>query len=162
MTFNDSTHQTTDTPATPPASDPPASEGAVAAVTDSGAGVAQATTPAATPTPPQPTLPELKIVILAKDNHVLIGVGSPGCDPVSETVNGDLFEILRPGVVLNTVQVALRRWDTAKLNPKAVAPPPPPAVPATTKPPTSKPASKPPAPAAKKDERPAPPMPRFF
>ncbi len=84
---------------------------------------AAATSPAAV----KPKADELKIVIIIKDNHATIGVQAPDCDPVFETAEGDLSEILAHSHI--AVDNARAKWATSKRNPKAELPTPPPPAP---------------------------------
>lgn len=81
---------------------------------------------------PKPKADELKIVIILKDTRAMIGVQSPDCDPVYETMDGDLSAVLTR--VPQTVEIARSKWVTSKRNPKAdlPAPPKPAEKPATT------------------------------
>ena len=63
---------------------------------------------------------ELKIVIIQRDDRIMLGVQSPDCDPVYETLKGTLAAALKrvPKLVLE----AKTRWETSKLNPKCETP----------------------------------------
>ncbi len=63
---------------------------------------------------------ELKVVIIMRDNRMMLGVQSPDCDPVYETFEGTLAAALKrvPKLVLE----AKARWETSKLNPKCETP----------------------------------------
>lgn len=99
---------------------------------------------------------ELKIVLIVKNNRALIGVQSPDCDPVYETMDGDLAAAL-PWVP-KTVEMAKLRWATNKRNPKADLPKPPIPTPvATSSQPTGTTKKKAAAVAAA-----TPPQPKFF
>lgn len=87
---------------------------------------------------PKPKTDELKIVIILKANRAMIGVQSPDCDPVYETMDGDMPAVL--AWVPKTVEVARAKWSVSKRNPMAELPkpPPPPPRPATTTAPAGK------------------------
>jgi len=76
----------------------------------------------------KPATNELKIVIVMKSDRAMIGVQAPDCDPVYETMDGDLPAVL--AWVPKTVEVARLKWATSKRNPKADLPKP--VVPVTT------------------------------
>ncbi|MDP2730289.1 MAG: hypothetical protein Q8O55_07395 [Dehalococcoidales bacterium] len=78
---------------------------------------------AAAPVAVKPKADELKIVIVIKDNRATIGVQAPDCDPVFETAEGDLSEILAHSHI--AVDNARAKWATSKRNPKADLPAPP-------------------------------------
>ena len=63
---------------------------------------------------------ELKVVIIMRDNRMLLGVQSPDCDPVYETLEGTLAAALKR--VPKLVAEAKTRWETSKLNPKCEIP----------------------------------------
>lgn len=65
---------------------------------------------------------EIKIVVNIKETKAVIGVQSPGCDPVFETAEGDLAEIL--GHTANLVETATERWKTQPKNPAIKLPEP--------------------------------------
>lgn len=67
---------------------------------------------------------EIKIVINIKGTRAVIGVNSPGCDPVFTTVEGSLVEIL--GNTAQMVTAAQEKWKTTKKNPKIDIPQPAP------------------------------------
>lgn len=75
------------------------------------------------PSTPKPTN-EMKVVIVIKDANILLGVQSPDCDPVYQTMKGTLAVALKQVLVL--VEEAKEKWATAPLNPKANLPEPPP------------------------------------
>ena len=74
--------------------------------------------------PPEPEkakpVNELKVVIIMRDNRIMLGVQSPDCDPVYETLEGTLAAALKR--VPKLVQEAKTRWETSKLNPKCEIP----------------------------------------
>ena len=110
-----------------------------------------ATATAEVPKPAEkPASNELKIVIVMKSDRAMIGVQAPDCDPVYETMDGDLPAVL--ACVPKTVEVARLKWATSKRNPKADLPKP--AAPVTTA--TTTAARKPAAAKA------APAQPKFF
>jgi len=63
---------------------------------------------------------ELKVVIIMRDNRIMLGVQSPDCDPVYETLEGTLAAALKR--VPKLVEEAKARWETSKLNPKCETP----------------------------------------
>ncbi|GAI45126.1 unnamed protein product, partial [marine sediment metagenome] len=73
---------------------------------------------------------ELKVVIIIRDNRMMLGVQSPDCDPVYETLEGTLAAALKR--VPKLVEEAKTRWETSKLNPKCETPLPSQAQPVTT------------------------------
>lgn len=87
--------------------------------------------PAAEPAPEATKKPanEMKIVIVMRDENLMIGVQSPSCDPVYTTMKGTLPAALKKVPAL--VAEAKKKWETTPLNPKAnlpeVVPPPAPA-----------------------------------
>ena len=74
--------------------------------------------------PPEPEkakpVNELKVVIIMRDNRIMLGVQSPDCDPVYETLEGTLAAALKR--VPKLVEEAKTRWETNKLNPKCEIP----------------------------------------
>jgi len=73
---------------------------------------------------------ELKIVIILRDDRIMLGVQSPDCDPVYETLKGTLAAALKR--VPKLVEEAKTRWETSKLNPKCETPLPSQEQPVTT------------------------------
>jgi hypothetical protein len=93
---------------------------------------ADETPPAAVPEePPKPRQPsnEMKVVVIMKDSNIMLGVQSPDCDPVYETMNGSMTDALQRVPAL--IEKAKQQWTTTPRNPKANLPEPPPP-PATT------------------------------
>jgi hypothetical protein len=76
------------------------------------------------------TFDELKVVIIMKKENVMVGVQSPGCDPVYETLQGTLATAL--GMVVELVDTAKQRWTENPQYPKADLPEPPPAASTST------------------------------
>lgn len=83
-----------------------------------------------TPEPEKPeeetgpkTFDELKVVIIAKNENLMIGVQSPDCDPVYETLTGDLAAALKK--VPKIVDGAKQKWMENPRYPKADLPAPP-------------------------------------
>lgn len=72
----------------------------------------------------KPPTDELKVIIVIKDDKVLLGVQKPECDPVYTTMKGDLGEALKK--VKGLVTEAKQKWEVAKRNPKANLPEPAP------------------------------------
>jgi len=108
------------------------------------------------PTPAAKKEPEVVLTIIMKGNRIMLAVKSTDCDPVYDTMTGDLAAALAgvPGLM----EKAEVQWKIAKHYPKAPLPPPPPPR-----------AAKPATPAAKSAtaSKPAPPpppklQPRFF
>ncbi|GAI45317.1 unnamed protein product [marine sediment metagenome] len=85
-------------------------------------------------TQPEPEKPkpanELKVVIILRDDRIMLGVQSPDCDPVYETLKGTLAAALKR--VPKLVEEAKTRWETSKLNPKCTTPLPSQEQPVTT------------------------------
>ena len=75
-------------------------------------------------TQPEPEKPkpsnELKVVIIMRDNRMMLGVQSTDCDPVYETLEGNLATALLR--IPELVEEAKTRWETSKLNPKCETP----------------------------------------
>ena len=69
------------------------------------------------------TFDELKVVIILKNENVMIGVQSPDCDPVYETLKGTLATALKK--VPKIVDGAKQQWTENPRYPKADLPPPP-------------------------------------
>lgn len=92
---------------------------------------------------PLKSFPEIKIVIVIKDDHVLMGVSSPDCDPVYKTMTGTLSAALKKVSAL--VTEAKLHWETNPQYPKAVLPEPPPSPTPARTPPAVRPAPRPPA-----------------
>lgn len=91
----------------------------------------------ATPEAAKKPVNEMKIVIVMRDENLMIGVQSPNCDPVYTTMKGTLPAALKKVPAL--VAEAKKKWETTPLNPKANLPEPtPPPTPART--PSSSPA----------------------
>lgn len=67
---------------------------------------------------------ELKVVIIIKDNRVMLGVQSPDCDPVYTTLEGTLAAALKR--VPKLVAEAKEKWTANPLNPEANLPTPEP------------------------------------
>ncbi len=77
-----------------------------------------------TPEPvPQKPANEMKIVIVVKDENIMLGVQSPDCDPHYTTMTGTLAAALKKVPAL--VAEAKQKWATSPLNPKADLPEPP-------------------------------------
>ncbi len=75
------------------------------------------------PAPKKPSN-EIKVVIVMKDENVLLGVQSPDCDPVYTTVKGSLSVALKKVPAL--VAEAKQKWEANPRYPKADLPEPPP------------------------------------
>ncbi|MBA7688195.1 hypothetical protein ES703_96674 [subsurface metagenome] len=103
--------------------------------------------PAPETTEPSPQKPanEIKVVIVLKDDKIMLGVQSPDCDPVYDTMEGTLAAALKKVPAL--VARAKKQWEANPRYPKAVLPEPPPSpTPARTtaaSQPAKKPAQKP-------------------
>ncbi len=87
---------------------------------------------------PEPEKPkpsnELKVVLNMRDNRIMLGVQSPDCDPVYETLEGTMAAALKR--VPKLIEEAKARWETSKLNPKCETPLPSQEQPVTTSRPT--------------------------
>jgi len=68
---------------------------------------------------------ELKIVIIVNPGKIMLGVQTPDCDPVYETLEGTLPTALKR--VPKLVAEAKVKWDANPRNPKADLPEPEPA-----------------------------------
>lgn len=67
---------------------------------------------------------EFKVVIMLRENKVMMGVQAPECDPVYTTFEGDLKAALKRAPKL--VDEAKGKWTSNPRNPKADLPTPPP------------------------------------
>jgi len=67
---------------------------------------------------------ELKVVIMMKEDKLMIGVQSPECDPVYETLTGTLTAALKR--IPKLVSEAKEKWATSPRNPDANLPKPEP------------------------------------
>ena len=65
---------------------------------------------------------ELKIVIIVKGDKIMLGVQSPDCDPVYETLTGDLPAALKR--LPKLVAEANEKWNANPRYPKANLPEP--------------------------------------
>ena len=67
---------------------------------------------------------ELQVVIILKEDRIMLGVQSPDCDPVYTTLKGTLAAALKriPKLVTESNQ----KWSTSPRNPKANLPKPEP------------------------------------
>ena len=77
---------------------------------------------------------ELKVVIVLKDDKIMLGVQSPDCDPVYTTLKGTLAAALKR--VPKLVDEAKQKWTASPRNPAANLPtpaPPPARTPAAQK-----------------------------
>jgi len=82
--------------------------------------------PAPETTEPSPQKPsnEMKVVIVMKDANIMLGVQSPDCDPVYDTMKGTLAAALKKVPAL--VAEAKQQWEANPRYPKADLPEPPP------------------------------------
>jgi hypothetical protein len=67
---------------------------------------------------------ELKVVIIIKEDKIMIGAQSPECDPVYETLTGTLAAALKR--IPKLVSGAKEKWATNPRNPEANLPKPKP------------------------------------
>ena len=67
---------------------------------------------------------ELKVVIIIKEDKIMIGAQSPECDPVYETLTGTLAAALKR--IPKLVSGAKEKWATNPKNPEANLPKPKP------------------------------------
>ena len=67
---------------------------------------------------------ELKVVIVLKEDRVIVGVQAPDCDPVLSSLEGDLSAALQQVPAL--VDQANQQWDSNPRYPKADLPEEPP------------------------------------
>ncbi|MBA7564286.1 hypothetical protein ES708_05948 [subsurface metagenome] len=77
---------------------------------------------------------ELKVVIVLKEDKIMLGVQSPDCDPVYTTLTGTLAAALKR--VPKLVDEAKEKWSATPRNPAANLPtpePPPARTPAAPK-----------------------------
>jgi len=74
--------------------------------------------------PEKPKVDELKVVIIVRDKKMMIGVQSPDCDPVYETLEGTLPTALKR--VPKLVAEAKQKWDAHPRYPDADLPTPEP------------------------------------
>ena len=63
---------------------------------------------------------ELKIVIVLKESHAIVGIQAPDCDPVLTNIEGDLDAVLQR--VPSLVSEANQRWDENPRYPKTDLP----------------------------------------
>ena len=94
------------------------------ATTQPAAPAATAPAPANQPAAPAKKADELKVVINKNGDNILIGVGSPDCDPVFTVLKGDLAAALAR--VPAAVEEAKQKWAVSPRYPKANLPEPPP------------------------------------
>jgi len=73
---------------------------------------------------PQKATNEMKVVIIMKDDRIMLGVQSPDCDPVYTTMTGSLAAALKKIPAL--VAEAKQKWEANPRYPKADLPEPPP------------------------------------
>ncbi|MBA7642930.1 hypothetical protein ES703_50639 [subsurface metagenome] len=73
---------------------------------------------------PQKPTNEMKVVIIMKDDRVMLGVQSPDCDPVYTTMKGSLSAALKKVPAL--VAEAKQKWEATPRYPKADLPEPAP------------------------------------
>jgi len=73
----------------------------------------------------KPKTDELKVVIIVRDKKMMIGVQSPDCDPMYETLEGTLPTALKR--IPKLVAEAKQKWDAHPRYPKADLPTPEPA-----------------------------------
>ncbi len=93
-------------------------------------------TPETQETPEEKPKPsnELKVVIVLKEDKIMLGVQSPDCDPVYTTLTGTLAAALKR--VPKLVDEAKQKWSANPRNPAANLPtpaPPPARTPAAPK-----------------------------
>ena len=88
----------------------------------------------AEPSPKKP-VNEMKIVIIMKDDRVMLGVQSPDCDPVYTTMDGSLTTVLKKVPAL--VAKAKEQWAASPRYPKADLPKPAPSTAPARTPPAS-------------------------
>lgn len=93
-------------------------------------------TPETQETPEEKPKPsnELKVVIVLKEDNIMLGVQSPDCDPVYTTLKGTLAAALKQ--VPKLVAEAKQKWSANPRNPDANLPtpePPPARTPAAPK-----------------------------
>ncbi len=72
---------------------------------------------------------ELKIVIVMREDRMMVGVQRTECDPVYETIQGSLSDVLTR--IPNLVEEAKQKWAETPKNPKANLPAPPAPAPST-------------------------------
>ncbi|MFH1031085.1 MAG: hypothetical protein V1767_00740 [Chloroflexota bacterium] len=77
---------------------------------------------------------EFKLVIQVKDTKAIIGISAPDADPIFQTAEGNIPEIL--GTAAELIETAQEKWKTVKKNPTIDLPkpvtPPAPAAPITS------------------------------
>ena len=81
---------------------------------------------------------ELKVVIILKDDKIMLGVQSPDCDPLYTTLKGTLAAALKR--VPKLVNEAKQKWSASPRNPNANLPTPAPTPARTSAAPKTKPA----------------------
>ena len=73
---------------------------------------------------------ELKVNIIIKGDHILLGVQAADCDPKMTTLQGNLHAALDR--IPSFIEEANRQWDASPHNPKSAIPEPGPAAPMRT------------------------------
>ena len=73
---------------------------------------------------------ELKVNIILKGDHILLGAQATGCDPKMATLQGNLQAALDH--IPSFIEEANRQWDAFPRNPAATVPEPAPAAPVRT------------------------------
>ncbi|MDD5701376.1 MAG: hypothetical protein PHU23_04920 [Dehalococcoidales bacterium] len=80
--------------------------------------------------PPAKVRDELKINIIIKGDHILIGAQASDCDPRMTTLSGNLQTALER--IPSFVEESNRQWDVSERNPKTTTPEPTPPTPVRT------------------------------
>ena len=73
---------------------------------------------------------ELKVNIIIKGDHILLGAQATDCDPKMTTLQGNLQTALDR--IPSFIEEANRQWDASPHNPKSAIPEPVPAAPQRT------------------------------
>jgi hypothetical protein len=73
---------------------------------------------------------ELKVNIIIKGDHILLGVQAADCDPKMTTLQGNLHAALDR--IPSFIEEANRQWDASPHNPKSAIPEPVPVQPVRT------------------------------
>ena len=84
---------------------------------------------------------QLKVNIIIKGDHILLGAQATGCDPKLATLQGNLQTALDH--IPSFIEEANRQWDASPHNPTATVPEPVPAAPVRTVTPSTTTAAKP-------------------
>ena len=80
--------------------------------------------------PPKKEREELRINIIIKGNHIIMGAQASDCDPRMTALQGDLAAAIAR--IPSFVEESNRQWDASPHNPRSTIPEPVPAAPVRT------------------------------